>query len=759
MDELELLKAIADDADEFSVENGEIYFQRHGKEYIVIVKRMPNAGIIVESCNGDNVNKTVLEFIQSYLLDLPTLASQISRTLEAKREKMALRYIDAPAIIATRSGEFKTKESKNALLDLLKEPVAFITQIIHLMATAGQGKTFLLDELAIQLAQTYSVNTNPTPILLPIDLLGRYIGTIDDAIAGSLNNTYNFPRLSQKDVILCLRLNWVCLALDGFDELVARIGSSEAFSKITDLLDQLKSNGSIILSARENFFESHNIIYSMQSFLRPQVGSYETTTVSLVAWEQEQIEKIFGIYGSRKANDDYLSLKEAFGNDVALLANPFFVTKICKLWFEKQERFYDLDKIDSQLSRINYIIEIYIKRETQEKWVTREGNEIISYEDHNFILGYIAEEMWRTSSFKLSIEELKLATEIACTNKKLSPDKIDATTERIQTHAVLDASNKLYSFSHDQFFNFYFGYRVAFRIIEQDFSEIETIFSEREINPLLSSWIKYNITKFEEITNNIDVINMLQEISSKPNVSLFLKNNIGFILSALISLNSSQEIEIKNCVFSSDSFKKANIKNISFKNCDFWRIDLSDSTLCNCSFTDCSFSDLKINEASRFKDVVFWGDFTITQLSVFENNSDGKLFFSPVEIKNKLSQKDIKFKVAFDKNTEDTIEVRDDILNCIIKFIKKSNKFYNISINEMVEEVSRFSRDIGKIGLETGIFKEKYISGTNQDIVIFACDKNSLLKALNKKVTDKRINDFWDRIVAKYPAKKKFKSK
>ncbi len=750
MNEIFLLKSLADDEDEFITENGEVIFQRHGKDYSIIVRNVPNAGMIIKSCNGEEINKTVSEFIQSYLLDLPRLASQINRTLETKRKKSGLEYIEAPAIVDQHPQKISTNESKKILLTSLNEPVPFSSQIIHLMATAGQGKTVLLEELAISLSQTYTVNDNPLPILLPIDLLGRYIGTIDDAIAGSLNNTYNFPRLSQKDIVLCLKKNWICLALDGFDELVARVGSSDAFSKITDLLDQLEGNGSIILSARDNFFESHHIIYSMQSFLRPQIGSYTTIKFALVEWEQEQVERIFKNYGSNDPHKDYLDLKETFGNDINLLTNPFFLTKICKLWFEKKERFSEIEQTQSHLSRINYIIEIYLKRETEEKWINRDGKQIIPFKAHNSILGYIAEEMWRTSSFKLSSEELKLSTQIACSILNINADKVDEITERIPTHAVFDVANRLYSFSHDQFFYYYFGFRIAARIVSNDFSEIDTILSEKEINPLLASWIKYNIVFFAKGKNQTKAINELQRISAKQNVSLLLKNNIGVILSSLISVSEIENIQIQKCVFSSDCFKNTNVSNVSFSNCEFWKIDLSGTAFNECNFENCSFSDIKLDEETLFQNVNFGKNVSITQLSIYKENFDTEYVFSPFEIRKEMLRRHIIFVEDIEEETDQVIDVKHDVLKCIMKFIKQSNKFHYVSIDEMLEEVGRFSKDIAKIGLASGIFNERIVSGTNQRMVVFTCDKNSLLEALRKPVTDTRINDFWAAIVAKF---------
>src|SRR5207244_1754248 len=107
-------------------------------------------------------------------------------------------------------------DSAEGLRQHLNEKEAGTTRFVQLMAPAGQGKTVLLEQIALENARTYQPDEYPVPLLLPVDLLGRYVGTIDDAIAGSLNNTYTFPSLTQRDVVECIRHGWLILALDGF---------------------------------------------------------------------------------------------------------------------------------------------------------------------------------------------------------------------------------------------------------------------------------------------------------------------------------------------------------------------------------------------------------------------------------------------------------------------------------------------------------------------------------------------------------------
>ena len=389
---------------------------RHGREYTFSLKTVAGIGLAIR--RDDGTYEHVASYIQRNLLELPRLASQIQRALDREQGKRPGKFVEGPADFEHRKNREHWQSAYSGIDAYLSEGEPDTTRIVQLMAAAGKGKTVLLETVANSFARKYHPDPYPKPILLPIDLLGRYTGNISDAIAGSLNNTYLFPNLTQRDVILGMKKRWIILALDGFDELVARIGVRDAFLGISDLVDQLDGNGDIILSARESFFDLFQITTGIRTYLQTRRGSYSTATIRLSQWTEEQGKEVFSGLGSKNPKDDLHSLSHAFEDDREVVLHPFFLTRLAALWVGG-ERFESATGQLDTLSRSRYVIETFLQRETYEKWKDRDGNPLLSADGHREMLGAVAEEMWRSGAFTFSIEELRIAAEIGLQTEDL----------------------------------------------------------------------------------------------------------------------------------------------------------------------------------------------------------------------------------------------------------------------------------------------------------------------------------------------------
>ena len=223
-----ILRELADDPSEYERQGGAVLLARQGRAYSLLLKQVPAVGVIIEgeSDSGPIPPAPLNVFVQQSLLQLPRLASQIVKAMDKISQSRPAKYVEGPASLEIDQAVSVWKETAREFRTFLNEQEVGTTRLVQLMAGAGQGKTVLLEQLARQSAGEYVADIYPTPFLLTVDLLGRYVGTIDDAIAGSLNNTYMFPGLTQRDVALCVRNRWMVLALDGFDD---RRGGVRAF--------------------------------------------------------------------------------------------------------------------------------------------------------------------------------------------------------------------------------------------------------------------------------------------------------------------------------------------------------------------------------------------------------------------------------------------------------------------------------------------------------------------------------------------------
>lgn len=749
MNKLEFLKSFADSQDEFDNHGSDVFFSRHGKEYELNLSTKAGIGYVVDTCNGEMVGKTINEFIIIHLLELPTLATQIVKSIENKNKGNNSKYIQSPATFSQKH----VVNGKDELLQRISEPEPFSTHIFRLTAEAGQGKTYLLDEIAKNLAKGFRVSDSPAPLLLPIDLLGRYVGSIDDAIAGSLNNTYNFPKLNQRDIVNCISNNWICLALDGFDELVARVGARDALTKISDLLDQINNSGSIILSARDTFFESSNIVTAIQSYLKPRKGSYSTAEVKLCGWTKENGVELLSSLNMNNPENAYNDILQLVDGDQKLLSSPFFLTKISKLW---QQGVGDIAKLKENLdhlSRIHFVLDKYISREAEEKWVDSKGNKLLTHNQHNVVLGAVAEEMWSASSFSLSLDDLRITCEIGLENENIDAEKVMSSVDRIHTHAVFHTtSNNFYGFSHDQFLNYYLGMHLANRIVHNEINDLARILSDRELSPPIVSWVEWQVKKIgvSDIGEKISDLSNLAKVDS----TLFLKNNIGTLLGVLLSRGHENfSCAISNCIFPEDSLNNKHVTNIKFIECHFLKSDFSFSKFERCTFNECTFTDPCINDETSFSNSIFEMNNTFTSLVL----SDDTLY-EPYAINKNIESMGGCFENEDIVENAYSISVSRDAIRSINKFISKSNKFFYVSVEEVKEETGNSAYEIAELGIKCGIFKvgDKFSSTKNNKgmSITVDCDKNDLLSAQYKKPIDENIERFWEEVSDKFPGRR-----
>ena len=408
-----LFRNLADTEDDFTAEGDTIILIHHGIEHCLTLSHIPTVGPAVSSLKPTSESEwvPVNTYIQRDILNLPVLARQIVKTLQSKHKEQGIKgFIEGPAEVLefpSNTPEHSSK-AKSYLKKWLTRPSFGNTQLIELMAPAGQGKTVLLEYISLDAAISYQPDPVPLPLLLVVDLLGRYVGTIHDAIAGSLSNTYTFPGLTGRDVAFCLRQRWLNLALDGYDELVARVGTREAFLRTKELVDDLEESGTVVLSARDTFFHLFEIEASIRTYLQPRRGNYSIKVFNLRPWSEDQGREVFQLLGSSQPNEDLRGLLDTFADDKELVFRAFFTMRLAKAWLEG-ERFGNMSTPQSKFDRWNYVIRVFLEREATEKWRTRDGIPLLSIDNHVEVLGAIAEEMWRSGAFSLMKEEVDIA--------------------------------------------------------------------------------------------------------------------------------------------------------------------------------------------------------------------------------------------------------------------------------------------------------------------------------------------------------------
>jgi hypothetical protein len=746
-----LLRQLSDNPDEdYERDGGSVILVRHGQETLLSLKTVPGIGVAVEMPGSQDNLVPVAKYVQKELLGLQRLAGQIVRTLERAARDRPAPFIEGPAECFRRDGkEHQAWEVARAGLGQhLVEKEAGTTRLVQLMAPAGQGKTVLLEQIALENAKAYKPDAFPVPLLLPVDLLGRFVGSIADAIAGSLNNTYTFPNLTQRDVIECIRQGWLILALDGFDELVARVGSRDAFLAISALLEQLHGSGAVVISARETFFDLYQITAAIRTYLKTNQGSYDVSRVKLLPWSQKQGINVFRTLGSPNPEADLDALRSVFDGDDEIVFQPFFLTRLASLW-QKGERFGGVATSSGRLGRIHYVIETFIQRESTEKWRDRDGNPLLSAAGHSVMLASVAEEMWRSSAFRLQPDELTLAAELGILRLGLTGLEVDKIKALIPTHAVISSADRSYTFRHDRFFDFFLAYGIALHLHHQSMADLRAILEARELGPEVLDWIVWHSLRLK--TPLVALLRFLETFDQRSGKGA-LKANIATILAKYLPYLVQDAFQVGGFTFAGDVFAGNHYRQVEFDECNFWTLDLCGTTFEKCLFLECSFGDIRIDgkaamPGSEFQDCRF--------VSI-DVSDDQTSLFTPAEIEAQLKKIGATIKKTRPPGAPATpgVSVSQKAINAVERYVRCSMSTCDVAIEDLDDRFGELAEKIAKIGVKTGVMREvsRPTSGPKKTLVRFQVDRDRLRRGHQERTGEPRIDSFWTEVARQFPA-------
>lgn len=741
----DVLCSLADDPADYERQGGIALFLRHGIEYSLEIADRPGVGLAVTATQADGTRLYVpfLSYVQREVLALPRLAGQIVRALERSWATRPGRFIEGPAEWATGKNTGVWGESGRQLPDLLMQGEPDSVHLVQLMAKAGQGKTALLEHVALDLARKYQPEPYPTPILLPVDLLGRYVGTVEDAIAGSLNNTYLFPGLSQRDVILALRRRWLVLALDGFDELAARVGVRESFLRISELLDQLSGSGTVVLSARESFFDLYRITTAIRTYLQ----GYSTSVVRLSRWTQSQGIDVFQQAKSKEPETDLRDLLHAFDGDEEIVFHPFFLTRLAILWVTG-ERFLEASDKATRTARSRYVIETFVQREATEKWTDRDRKPLLDLAGHTAMLGGIAEEMWRSGAFRLTREELELSAEIGLADREVTASHLELIRSRLPHHAALATRGDTWSFVHDRFFDFFLGVRLGELLAREAMGGVKQVLAVKELAPDVIEWVfdRSDVSR-QRASGVMRVLNELVADGAEG----ALGSNAGQLASRILLASSEQApLEAVGHTFVGEVLTGWTYKHVTFRDCNLWQADLSGTRFEECAIVNCKLADVRVSRDTVLRNTEFVGG-TISSVEL----KDDRHLFSPEGIRRKLEQLGARIRLAgpaveMADHTES--QFTEEMSRCVERFVQMSENSSDIPVDDLEAEFEDVARAVVRIGVSTGLMREvnKQLGGPRRKFVRFKGSRTLFLKGQAGKTGDASIDNFWVELPRRY---------
>jgi len=753
----DIFRAIADRSEDFLFDRGMATFQWHGEEHVVTVENVEAIGPAVTSHHSPAGQKThdmmvpVSVFVQRDLLRLHVLAQQMRRVIEEQWRERPTPFVDGP-------GEFEGEPWDGVALKLneaLKQQVAGATRIILLSAPAGQGKTALIEEVSLKAGNAYQPATYPRPLLLPVDLLGRYIGTIDDAIAGTLSKTFIVP-LSQRDVIAALRFRWIMLALDGFDELVARVGTRDAFQRVTELVDSLDGEGTVILSARNEFFDDDRVRAGMRSFLNPKIGSYVTEGLKLSPWGKKEAERVFKQLDTSQPELDAAALLESFAGSVDFVYRPFFLTRLAQLW-ATGSRFTGAQEMRSEEMRIEYLIAELLRREATEKWVDQKKNPLLQTGEHYSMLEVIAEEIQRSSVSNLTRAELDIAVELALVN--CTPEVVAESKSKIATHALVRSLRRDNRFVllHEKVHSFFLGRRIAAHLQARSSQHtMADILRSRDFGAETADWAAWTL-RDATTPEAKSALSFLAVIATETGTDPTVAANTGHLIAALLRTHSDVgDLQIVRAAFFGDVLRGLTLSRLRFEDCAISNIDISGTSFLECSFHRCALSNVQINSGTTFDGSTMQD----CEFHVFVDRATDRTTYAPVEIRIILQRLGAEVlppvpDTAGTPATRTTPRVSQHAIQCVERLVQLTTRRTDIAIKDVDHEFPDVASQVFKAALGT-ILKEslRETSGARKRLVRFAVLRDSVLKGLESYDASvvSPVTSFWKALAETCPA-------
>ena len=152
-----------------------------------------------------------------------------------------------------------------------------MTSVVYLTSDAGEGKTSLIDYLAVKQAEAFRAKQSDW-LLVPIPLGGRPFLRFDDVVVSALVNRLRFQLLYYDAFLELVRLGVLVPAFDGFEEMIVERSSAEAISALGNLVGRLRSAGTCLVAARKAYFDYPS--FGSQARLFDSVGSSEDVVFS-----------------------------------------------------------------------------------------------------------------------------------------------------------------------------------------------------------------------------------------------------------------------------------------------------------------------------------------------------------------------------------------------------------------------------------------------------------------------------------------------
>jgi len=636
----QIVKAFSDPASEVLSDRSKMVFSVNGELFDLTIETRGGDVFVKEA----GVTSPASTWVLKRLANLPLLASRLRDSVG--ETKM---FVSPPANLLP-SLEIRpedtitvTDDALNTTLKALDENCPLETTIMYITSDAGEGKTYLINQMAKKQSQRF-LDGESNWLLVPIPLGGKHFLRFDDITVGALQNRYRFPFLYYESFLSLVRMGVIIPAFDGFEEMFVENSSGEALSAMGILVAALDSRGSVVIAARKAYFEFENLKTQEKLFDTISTHSVGFGKLELQRWGKEQFKNYCSKRGVANSETIYDRVSERLGPQHSLLTRPVLVRRLVDIATESPSLDAFLEKIHaSGTDFFSVFVRGIIEREANEKWIDRSGERdigspLLSVDEHCELLAAVALATWESRVDYLKRDHLEFVADYFSETRKKSPYQAQQIRERIRGHALLISSpnaSQAVEFDHEEFRLFFLGEGLADLIHPlNDKCKPEILASLRKAPlPKHAQHAFIRAIKRHPTVERAEAAAFLLDICKLDGQVSFTQENCSWLIIGLLSDADANGLDIRDLSFSADALRDRKLINVKFTDCFFAPTSMETTSFNDCTFTRCHFSQIRIYPSTHFK-VVSFADCSVDSVRINEADEE---FWDPAAINSQLS--------------------------------------------------------------------------------------------------------------------------
>ena len=665
-----IVTGFADRVDDVDASQGELLVQIRD-ETITARLHQRTDGLIVEE-HGDRM--PAASWIVNRVARIPLLADRICS------------YVSPPDHFVRPSGHLLDQPDREPMDDetYLPDVVAAVTEtldrrpagttsVVYLTSAAGEGKTSLIDFLAVKQAEAYKAKQSDW-LLVPIPLGGRAFLRFDDVVVSALVNRLRFQLLYYDAFLELVRLGVLVPAFDGFEEMIVEASSGEAISALGNLVGSLRSAGTLLVAARKAYFDYPS--FRSQARLFDAIGSKGDVAfgrVSLDRWDRGAFTRYAAGRGVTAPDELFCAVSARLGELHPVLTRAVLVRRLVDVAKEDADLAGLLDRIgqDPQ-DYFHEFVDGLVEREAELKWLDKSGDPpraLLTTAEHHELLSMVAQEMWLSATDDLRTDVVGILVEMFASAREKSPAVTRQIGERIKQHSLLVMTGfgrTALAFDHEDFRVFYFGQALGRTLVDGDTSAVKSIIEKAALPASAVAEAAGVVRRHGE--NVKKPLALLQMLADGEMPASFVRENCGALTLALVE-HADGAYEARNMSFPDGVLRERHLENVTVSGSYFHATSLAQTVLCNCRFVNCNFERLEIDGSENVSQSSFDNECRVSSV-VRVDAGDQIAQFDPEEIERELHR--VGFEIGFGASTDAEPQEQDpdDDLRIVQRFLQ-----------------------------------------------------------------------------------------